>query len=269
MMSLQPAVSTLDGAGRGQEAGHLLAQGLMLGFGAGTFGGVLLALGGLAFARAADLPPSVLPGVAGFLHGGGVVDAGTRAAGRVPRPVRRVVDDPANHDLWRPRSCRYRPMRHGAGGWRQHPAAGIAERGGRPGRRPDHCHRLLAAGHRLSWLGAVLGPLSRGCLASQRMGARWARSRPPAPGRRPDRGHHRSRSLHVLVRDPHGRAVRGRRGCRASDRADGVRGHLHGAAWPLPGGDGAGRPCRGTGAIQPPFAVRGSPASLSWSPASA
>jgi MATE family multidrug resistance protein len=69
MMSLQPAVSTLDGAGRGQEAGHLLAQGLMLGFGAGTFGGVLLALGGLAFARAADLPPSVLPGVAGFLHG--------------------------------------------------------------------------------------------------------------------------------------------------------------------------------------------------------
>ena len=67
LMSLQPAVSALDGAGRRQEAGHLLAQGLMLGFGAGTLGGLLLALGGLAFARAAHLPPAILPGVAGFL----------------------------------------------------------------------------------------------------------------------------------------------------------------------------------------------------------
>jgi len=68
MMSLQPAVSALDGADRRHEAGHLLAQGLMLGLGAGTAGGLLLALGGLAFARATHLPPSVLPGVAGFLH---------------------------------------------------------------------------------------------------------------------------------------------------------------------------------------------------------
>ena len=68
MMSLQPAVSALDGAARGHEAGHLLAQGLMLGLAAGILGGLLLALGGLAFARATHLPPAVLPGVAGFLH---------------------------------------------------------------------------------------------------------------------------------------------------------------------------------------------------------
>jgi MATE family multidrug resistance protein len=42
MMSLQPAVSALDGAGRRHEAGHLLAQGLMLGAGAGTVGGLAL-----------------------------------------------------------------------------------------------------------------------------------------------------------------------------------------------------------------------------------
>ena len=68
MMSLQPAVSALDGAERGHEAGHLLGQGLMLGLGAGILSGLLLALGGLAFARATHLPPAVLPGVAGFLH---------------------------------------------------------------------------------------------------------------------------------------------------------------------------------------------------------
>ena len=68
MMSLQPAVSALDGAGRRQEAGHLLPQGLMLGLGAGMLGGLLLAVGGEAFARATHLPPAVLPGVAGFLH---------------------------------------------------------------------------------------------------------------------------------------------------------------------------------------------------------
>jgi MATE family multidrug resistance protein len=68
MMSLQPAVSALDGAKRGHEAGHLLAQGLMLGLAAGTIGGLLLAFGGLAFARATDLPQAVLTGVAGFLH---------------------------------------------------------------------------------------------------------------------------------------------------------------------------------------------------------
>ena len=67
MMSLQPAVSALDGAGRRHEAGHLLAQGLMLGFCAGALGGLLLAVGGIAFARAADLPAAVLPGMAGFL----------------------------------------------------------------------------------------------------------------------------------------------------------------------------------------------------------
>jgi MATE family multidrug resistance protein len=69
MMSLQPAVSALDGAERRHEAGHLLAQGLILGLSAGMLGGLLLAFGGLAFARAAHLPPAVLPGVAGFLHG--------------------------------------------------------------------------------------------------------------------------------------------------------------------------------------------------------
>jgi MATE family multidrug resistance protein len=68
LMSLQPAVSALDGAGRRHEAGHLLAQGLMLGFGAGVLGALVLALGGLAFARATHLPPAVLPGVAGFLR---------------------------------------------------------------------------------------------------------------------------------------------------------------------------------------------------------
>ena len=68
MMSLQPAVSALDGAGRRHEAGHLLAQGLMLGLAAGSLGGLVLAVGGLAFARATHLPPAVLPGVAGFLQ---------------------------------------------------------------------------------------------------------------------------------------------------------------------------------------------------------
>jgi MATE family multidrug resistance protein len=68
MMSLQPAVSALDGAGRRHEAGHLLAQGLMLGAGAGTVAGLALAFGGLAFARATHLPPAILPGVDGFLQ---------------------------------------------------------------------------------------------------------------------------------------------------------------------------------------------------------
>jgi MATE family multidrug resistance protein len=68
MMSLQPAVSALDGAARRHEAGHLLAQGLMLGLGAGALGGLLLAFGGLVFARATHLPPAVLPGVVRFLH---------------------------------------------------------------------------------------------------------------------------------------------------------------------------------------------------------
>jgi MATE family multidrug resistance protein len=70
MMSLQPAVAALDGAQKGHETGHLLAQGLMLGLGAGTLGGLLLAFGGTGFAAAADhLPPAVLGGVRGFLHG--------------------------------------------------------------------------------------------------------------------------------------------------------------------------------------------------------
>jgi MATE family multidrug resistance protein len=70
MMALQPAVSALDGARRGHETGHLLAQGLMLGLGAGIVGGLLLAFGGTAFAASADhLPPAILSGVGGFLHG--------------------------------------------------------------------------------------------------------------------------------------------------------------------------------------------------------
>ncbi|MBW4023687.1 MAG: MATE family efflux transporter [Proteobacteria bacterium] len=69
MMSLQPAVSTLDGAGRGHEAGHLLAQGLMLGLLAGTLAGLLLALAGPAFARETGMPRAILSGVDAFLHG--------------------------------------------------------------------------------------------------------------------------------------------------------------------------------------------------------
>ena len=68
LMSLQPAVSALDGAGRRHEAARLLAQGLMLGLGAGVLGALLLAFGGFAFARATHLPAAVLPGVAGFLR---------------------------------------------------------------------------------------------------------------------------------------------------------------------------------------------------------
>jgi MATE family multidrug resistance protein len=68
LMSLQPAVSALDGAGRRHDAGHLLAQGLMLGLGAGVFGALVLAFGGMAFARATHLPPALLPDVAGFVH---------------------------------------------------------------------------------------------------------------------------------------------------------------------------------------------------------
>jgi MATE family multidrug resistance protein len=68
MMSLQPAVSALDGADRRQEVGHLLAQGLTLGFGAGVLAALLLALGAPAFAHASGLPPRVLPGVVGFLR---------------------------------------------------------------------------------------------------------------------------------------------------------------------------------------------------------
>lgn len=69
MMALQPAVSSLDGAERRHEAGHLLAQGLILGLGAGSLGGLLLAFGGPVFAAATDLPPTILPGVTAFLHG--------------------------------------------------------------------------------------------------------------------------------------------------------------------------------------------------------
>jgi MATE family multidrug resistance protein len=69
MMGLQPAVSALDGADRGHESGHLLAQGLMLGLGAGSLGGVLLVFGGASFAGVDHLPPAVLGGVRGFLHG--------------------------------------------------------------------------------------------------------------------------------------------------------------------------------------------------------
>jgi MATE family multidrug resistance protein len=69
MMSLQPMVSALDGAQRGHESGHLLAQGLMLGLVAGSLGGLLLAFGGASFAAADHLPPAVLGGVRGFLHG--------------------------------------------------------------------------------------------------------------------------------------------------------------------------------------------------------
>ncbi len=67
-MSLQPAVSTLDGADRRQEVGHFLAQGLMLGFGAGILAGLVLALGASAFAHVSGLPPAVRPGVASFLR---------------------------------------------------------------------------------------------------------------------------------------------------------------------------------------------------------
>jgi MATE family multidrug resistance protein len=69
MMSLQPAVSTLDGAERRHETGHMLAQGLILGLCSGSLGGLLLGFGGPVFAAATELPRSILPGVAAFLHG--------------------------------------------------------------------------------------------------------------------------------------------------------------------------------------------------------
>lgn len=68
MMSLQPAVSTLHGAGKQGEAAPLLAQGLILGLSAGSLGGVLLAFGGPVLALVAGLPPSITPGVTAFLH---------------------------------------------------------------------------------------------------------------------------------------------------------------------------------------------------------
>ncbi|MCB8878981.1 MATE family efflux transporter [Acidisoma cellulosilytica] len=69
MMSSQPAISRLHGAGREHEAGHVFAQALLLGLGFGTLGGIVLAVAGPLFATLMHLPPAVLPGISAFLHG--------------------------------------------------------------------------------------------------------------------------------------------------------------------------------------------------------
>jgi MATE family multidrug resistance protein len=69
MMSVQPAISILHGAGREDEAGHVFAQALILGLSIGILGGLGLAFIGPLTASAMNLPPVVLPGVAAFLHG--------------------------------------------------------------------------------------------------------------------------------------------------------------------------------------------------------
>jgi MATE family multidrug resistance protein len=69
MMSVQPAVARLHGAQAEHEAGHVYAQALMLGLAWGAFGGLLLGLVAPHFVAALGLPPAVLPGVHGFLHG--------------------------------------------------------------------------------------------------------------------------------------------------------------------------------------------------------
>lgn len=69
MMSAQPAISALHGARREHEAGHVFAQAMILGLGSGAVGGLLLAFAGPVFAGLLGLPPAVLPGIRGFLHG--------------------------------------------------------------------------------------------------------------------------------------------------------------------------------------------------------
>lgn len=69
MMSAQPAISMLHGAGREHEAGHVFAQALVLGLCFGTLGGVVLAFVGPLFAAFMHLPSAVLPGVRAFLRG--------------------------------------------------------------------------------------------------------------------------------------------------------------------------------------------------------
>ena len=69
MMSSQPAIARLHGAGREHEAGHVFAQALILGLGAGALGGLVLAFAGPIFATLLHLPAPVLPGIRAFLHG--------------------------------------------------------------------------------------------------------------------------------------------------------------------------------------------------------
>ncbi|HTI02812.1 MAG TPA: MATE family efflux transporter [Acidisoma sp.] len=68
MMSVQPAVSALHGAERQHETGHLLAQAILLGLGAGSLGGLILAIAGPVIAGGMGLPPEALPGIRRFLH---------------------------------------------------------------------------------------------------------------------------------------------------------------------------------------------------------
>ncbi|HZZ58109.1 MAG TPA: MATE family efflux transporter [Opitutaceae bacterium] len=69
MMSVQPAISILHGAGREHEAGHVFAQALILGLAIGILGGLLLAFAGPLVATQMDLPRAVRPGVTAFLRG--------------------------------------------------------------------------------------------------------------------------------------------------------------------------------------------------------
>lgn len=69
MMAVQPAVSALHGAERQHEAGHLLAQAILLGLGAGSVAGLSLALIGPHLAGLMGLPHEAVPGIDGFLHG--------------------------------------------------------------------------------------------------------------------------------------------------------------------------------------------------------
>lgn len=68
MMAVPPAVSALHGAERQHEAGHLLAQAILLGLGAGGLAGLALGWGGPHLVGIMGLPHEALPGIHGFLH---------------------------------------------------------------------------------------------------------------------------------------------------------------------------------------------------------
>lgn len=68
MMSLQPIVSELDGAGRRSEVGGVLPQAVMLGLAAGIAAGLALGFGGPAMLRLVGAAPVLRPAAASFLH---------------------------------------------------------------------------------------------------------------------------------------------------------------------------------------------------------
>jgi MATE family multidrug resistance protein len=68
MMSLQPTVAALDGAGRRSEASPLFRQAVLLGLSVGAIAGAGLALAGPPVLHLVGIAPSLQPGATEFLH---------------------------------------------------------------------------------------------------------------------------------------------------------------------------------------------------------